>query len=220
MTENRLTHLPFIASGIGFGILFLFVFFRLYLHGGNERLFVLILLLKVVGLYTSYVLVLGSMKVPYFRRFCPRSRSFDCERVIDSPAGMIFGILHTADLGVLYFGGSLLVLVFSAFSGDFYHQAVYLGIFNLFTLPYTVFSVSYQAFKVRKWCALCLIVQLIFWLEFWQFFPFIFANRMVFNISFQLLYPVVLGFGIVMSLWPLVRVLLAKAYGHYSVEEK
>lgn len=192
--------------------MFLFVFIRLYFHGGNERLFVLILLLKSVGLYTSYVLVLGSLKAPYFRRFCPRSRSFDCERVIDSPGGTIFGIIHTADLGVLYFGGTLLILLFTAFSRDFYYHAVYLGIFNLFTLPYTFFSVLYQAFKVKKWCAMCLIVQLIFWLEFWQFFPFVFAHRMVFRIDLPLLYPVILGFGIVFFLWPLIRIMLERIW--------
>jgi hypothetical protein len=118
-----------------------------------------------------------------------------------------------ADLGVLYFAGTLLVLVSSAFSPDFYYHVLYLGVLNLFTLPYTLFSVAYQAFRVRKGCALCLIVQAVFWLEFWQFYPFVFGTPTALLFNLRLLYPVILGLGIPLFLWPLLRVLLERAYG-------
>jgi uncharacterized membrane protein len=200
----------------GFTLLLLFIFVRLYLRGGNEQLCALILLLKAVGLLASYLLVLGSLRVPFFKRFCPTSPWFDCQRVIDSPAGKIFGLVHVADLGMLYFTGTLLVLVSSAFTPNFYYHVIYLGAFNLLTLPYTMFSVAYQAFKVRKGCALCLIVQAIFWLEFWQFYPFVFGNPIVLKFNLNLLYPVILGLGIPFLLWPLVRNLLAKAHAPYN----
>jgi len=212
MTNLRRNTNFFVLSLGGFTLLLLFISVRLYFHGGNEQLCVLILLLKAVGLLASYLLVLGSLRVPFFKRFCPTSPWFDCQLVIDSPAGKIFGLVHAADLGVLYFAGTLLVLVSSAFSPDFYYHALYLGALNLFTLPYTLFSVAYQAFKVRRWCALCLIVQAVFWLEFWQFFPFVFGTPAIFAFSLRLLYPVILGLGIPLLLWPLVRYLLEKAY--------
>ncbi len=212
MIASNPTRLRFRVAAVICGSLLGFFFVRLYLYGGNERLCLLILLLKVVGLTASWLLLLGSLRVPFFKRFCPKSPVFDCQRVIDSPAGTVFGLIHTADLGVLYFGGSLLVLVFTAFSPGFYYQVVWLGLLNLLTLPYTIFSVSYQAFKVGKWCALCLIVQAVFWMEFWQFFPFLFANPVVFDFSLDRLTPFILGYGLILGLWPLLRYLLEKTY--------
>jgi uncharacterized membrane protein len=219
MMSRRHARILFLLPLSGFTLLGLFIFFRMYVHGGNERLCLLVLLLKVVGLLASFVLVLGTLKAPVFKRFCPRSPWFDCERVIDSPAGRVFGVIHVADLGVLYFAGTLMVLALSAFSPGFYYHAVFLGLLNLLTLPYTLFSVAYQAFRVRKWCALCLIVQLVFWLEFWQFFPFVFANPPVVRVNLRLLYPVILGLGIPLSSWPLIRYLLEKAYGPRLAEK-
>jgi len=216
----RITRLRFLATTAMIGLLLGFFFLRLFLFGGNERLCLLILLLKVVGLIASWVLLLGTLRVPFFKRFCPISPYFDCRRVIDSPAGKIFGVIHTADLGVLYFGGSLLVLMFTAFSPDFYFHVVLLGGLNLLTLPYTLFSVLYQAVKVRKWCALCLIVQAVFWMEFWQFFPFLFGNRVFLDFSLNRITPLILGFGLFLGAWPLVRHLLERAYSEYAGTEQ
>lgn len=212
MKDFHKTRLRFLATTTMAGMVLGFVFLRMYLFGGNERLCLLILLLKVVGLIASWVLLLGTLHVPFFKRFCPTSPHFDCRRVIDSPAGKVFGVIHAADLGVLYFGGSLLVLVFTAFSPDFYFYVVLLGGLNLLTLPYTLFSVMYQAFKVGKWCALCLIVQAVFWLEFWQFYPFLFGNPVFLDFSLNRITPLILGFGLFVCIWPLARHLLEKAY--------
>lgn len=201
-----------LPAASGFVLLLGLVFVRLYLHGGNERLCLLVLLLKAAGLFASFILVLGTLEAPFFKRFCPHGWRFDCKRVIDSPAGTLFGFIHLADLGVLYFASSLMLLVFTSFSPDFYYYVVFLGLLNLLTLPYTFFSVLYQAFAVRRWCALCLIVQLIFWLEFWQFFPFLFGNPVVFEFNLELLYPVIISFGIPLFFWPLLRYLLVMAY--------
>jgi uncharacterized membrane protein len=212
MAEKTRFALLLALSAAGLSLLTGYFFVRLYLHGGNERLCVLILLLKVVGLLASFVLVLGTLDAPVFRRFCPRNPLFDCKRVIDSPAGTVLGLIHAADMGVLYFAGTLLVLTISAFTPGFYYQALYLGLLNLLTLPYTLFSVAYQAFKVGKGCALCLIVQAVFWLEFWQFHPFVFGTRPRLSLGLAQFHPLLVGLALPAALWPLVRYLLDKAY--------
>lgn len=199
-------------SGYGFVLLLLLILVLLHRHGGNERLSILLILLKTSGLFASFVLVLGSLQAPFFDRFCPRHPRFDCKAVIGSPAGMIFSRIHVADLGVLYFSGSLLGLLICAFSPNYYYQVVLLGTLNLLALPYTFFSVSYQAFKLGRWCALCLIVQLIFWLEFWQFFPFIFARRPHFSFALPVLFPLLLVFSLSLLAWLQLRYLLSLAY--------
>lgn len=212
MPSQRKFSVALVVSSSGLALFLGYYFVRLYLHGGNEQLCALILLLKVVGLLASFVLVLGTLDAPVFKRFCPRNPIFDCKRVIDSPAGMVLGLVHTADLGVLYFAGTLLVLLISAFSPGFYYQALFLGLLNLLTLPYTIFSVAYQVFRMKRGCALCLIVQAVFWLEFWQFHPFVFGTRPVFAFDLPALHPLLIGLGLPAALWPLVRHLLEKAY--------
>jgi len=192
--------------------LLIFLLTRFYLAGGNEQLCLMIFLFKVIGFFTSWILMLGSLRAPFFKRFCPHNPLFDCQKVIDSPAGTLFGLIHTADLGALYFGGSLLSLLIAAFSPRFYHSVVILAGLNILALPYTLFSVAYQALRVKKWCALCLIVQGILWLEFWQFFPFLFQNPIRVAFSPANLYPLILGFGLLLAVWPFLRQLLDKAY--------
>ncbi len=212
MAEENSFKLKISLTAFFSAVLILFLFLRFYFQSGNERLCALIILLKVCGLFVSWILVLGTLDAPLFKRFCPHSPWFDCRKVINSPAGKIFNLIHTADLGVLYFGGSLLALIFSAFSYFFYFRLVFLALLNLLTLPYTLFSVLYQAFIIKKWCALCLIVQAIFWLEFWQFLPFLTTRQIALNFSLPVLTPLLTGFAIPLALWPLMRFLLSKAY--------
>lgn len=171
-----------------------------------------LVLLKTVGLGCSYLLVLGSLDAPVFQRFCPQGRWFDCHRVIGSPAGKPLGLVHMADLGTLYFGGSLLLLLWSAFSGHLYRHIIYLGVLNLITLLYTPFSLLYQALKVKKWCALCLLVLLVFWLEFSQFFPYLFTYPIQNGISPAQLGPFILFFGLAAILWVVTRMILGRIY--------
>lgn len=201
-----------ILAGSGLALILGYLFVRMVRHGGNEQLCALILLLKAVGLLASAVLVLGTVDAPVFKRFCPRNPIFDCRKVIHSPAGKMFGLIHAADMGVLYFASTLLLLALTVLTPDFYYYALLLAALNLLTLPYTLFSVAYQTFKVGKWCALCLIVQLVFWLEFWQFYPFLFGTPPQIEFSLSLIHPLVLAFGLPLALWPLVRHLVEKAY--------
>jgi hypothetical protein len=39
----------------------------------------------------------------------------------------------------------------------------FLAVINIFTLPYTLWSVWYQKVKAKQWCPLCLIVQALLW---------------------------------------------------------
>ena len=94
------------------------------------------------------------------------SKSTDCNAVIRSPASMVFGVIHLSELGLLYFLGGLVSLSISALAN---HSIVgLLAILNWLTLPYTFFSVYYQWQVIKKWCPLCLLVMVVFWLEFFS----------------------------------------------------
>ncbi|RYC69717.1 vitamin K epoxide reductase family protein [Spirosoma sordidisoli] len=97
----------------------------------------------------------------YLKKLCGISPKTDCHQVVNSPAGKLFGWFSMAEIGLVYFGSCLLAM---AWGGALVVST--LAWLNAAALPYTIFSVSYQAFVLRKWCTLCLIVQITLWLTF------------------------------------------------------
>ena len=90
----------------------------------------------------------------------------DCGKVLNSKASKLFAWLSMGDVGVIYFGFGTLLLIIASFTNEL-ESIVYLLVFlNLFTLPYTFFSVGYQRFVLKTWCPFCLTVMGILWIEF------------------------------------------------------
>jgi uncharacterized membrane protein len=179
------------------------------MKGDNYRLTIVLILLKTVGLVTSTTLVLGELGHPFFKKICIKGEKIDCYAVMESPAAKIMGLIPMADLGVLYFFGGITVIVFSVNNPLFFKQIFLLAILNLLTLPYTLFSVSYQALAVKKWCQLCLVVQFTFWLEFFQFYKFLKAGVPAFSLEDFFLFT--WGFGLPLLVWLVFRQSLQKA---------
>lgn len=96
------------------------------------------------------------------RRLCEASARTSCQTVLSSPAAAL-GPLSMADVGIAMFSGSLLVLtVAPAVGGDL----LLLGLLrwsSLAALPYTAFSIAYQGLVLRRWCPLCVLVQVVLW---------------------------------------------------------
>ncbi len=202
-----------IALG-GFSILFLVTFVLCWIKGGNQRLAIPIVMLKIFGFSASLLLVLGELGHPLFDRICPKWEKINCHAVLESPAAKIFGLIPTADLGGVYFLGGIILICFSVNNPHFFHQIYLLAILNLLTLPYTIFSVLYQAFVVKYWCFLCLIVQLLFWLEFWQFYQFLAAG--VPRFTFEDFLPILWSFGLPVLIWTPLRPVIKGAIEVYK----
>jgi len=110
---------------------------------------------KLTGLSVCVALFSGySNRNRLFESICPNGRISNCRRVIESPAGKIFGI-PMADLGILYFSGGFLALFLSLLSGQIKPSLFTLAILSVMVLPYTIFSIIYQALVIRSWCRLC-----------------------------------------------------------------
>ncbi|MGB0522524.1 MAG: vitamin K epoxide reductase family protein [Flammeovirgaceae bacterium] len=126
------------------------------------------LLLKGAGIVISILLLIQSIDKdnPFIAKLCNQSEKTSCKNVLASPASTIFGSLSMSEIGSFYFAGGFLTLVFSL-STSLVHEILWLLIgLNLLALPYTIFSIYYQAKVVKQWCPLCLGVQAILWLEF------------------------------------------------------
>jgi uncharacterized membrane protein len=193
----------------GFSGLFLATFVLSWLKGGNQRLAILIIILKLIGFGASFLLILGELGHPLFDSICPKWEKIDCHAVMQSPASKLFGLIPMADIGAVYFSGGIILICFSVIHPNFFNQVYVLAALNLLTLPYTIFSLLYQAFAVKYFCFLCLIVQLIFWLEFSQFYSFIFAGFPHFTAADFL--PVIWAFGLPLFAWIFFRPLVKKA---------
>lgn len=92
-------------------------------------------------------------------------KTTDCGKVLRSKASKPFSWLTMGDAGMIYFSSGVLLLIIAPFLDII--SIVYLLFFlNIFTLPYTLFSISYQYFILKSWCPFCLSVMVLLWIEF------------------------------------------------------
>ncbi|EAY24620.1 vitamin K epoxide reductase family protein [Microscilla marina] len=161
--------------------------------------------LKAVGLTTAVLLILKEEGISnaLVHKICDTNAKTSCGQVLDSPAAKLFGWLKMSHLGFIYFAGGSLALLTSLTSGNLFSIAVCLGVFTILALPYTIFSVYYQAMVVKKWCLLCLAVQLIFWLEFAAGFSLWSYDSRFFNATSIL--HIAVTFGVVVVFWLLFK---------------
>lgn len=129
--------------------------------------FWILFVLKLVGCVVSYFLVKHTLghSGKMMEKVCHMGKSTDCNAVLTSPAAKLFNRIGMSDIGVVYFSGGLLALLYSAISHTGFSFLVLLSVIAFCSLPYTLFSLYYQRFVVKKWCPFCLAVILILWLE-------------------------------------------------------
>lgn len=89
---------------------------------------------------------------------CRFHQAVDCNAVLTSPAATVGGKVSWSELGFFYFAGGFLAL---AIGLDNALVKSVLWALGWLALPYTLFSVYYQARVVGKWCSLCLMVQVL-----------------------------------------------------------
>jgi uncharacterized membrane protein len=169
---------------------------------------------KLSGLFICLTLFNES---PIMQYACAFGKKVNCRRVLNSPAGKLFGI-SMSELGIFYFSSGLLTLLLMHYMEQVELTIFLLAILNLLTLPYTIFSVLYQALVIKSWCLLCLSIQTLFWIEF-----FLLLNSIsigVSNISLPLTLPLIMGFAISVLVWIEIRNILIKAKRAVYLEQK
>lgn len=121
--------------------------------------FVLLLLMKMAGLYLSVMLVLKDLNIKnsLADTLCGLGRKTNCNSILNTGAARLFAWVHWSDIGVIYFLSGLIMISYADIN-DFALMA-YLSIG---ALGYAVYSIYYQALVAKIWCPLCLGVQAIF----------------------------------------------------------
>lgn len=152
---------------------------------------------KLIGTFVSSLLILNSIDSnnSFIRSICGNESKNDCNNILNSKAAKIWGGIGWAEIGFIYFFGGLIASFFVFFFSNS-TIANSLIILNFTALPYTIFSIYYQYNVAKSWCRLCLIIQLLFWLEFiigsnfWIDLKFIFDVKSIAIVAFSFLQPI------------------------------
>lgn len=160
-----------------FLIVFSLVFYTNNIYDNSGLVFLSVI--NLIGVYIGCLLVQKQMYIPSNQadKICSLLKKANCNSVLDSPAAKLMGAIGWSEIGLSYFISNIFITVF------FPHLISYLVLINICGLPYTIWSVWYQKYKVKEWCPLCLIIQALLWiicisnllfgyLSFFQFITF------------------------------------------------
>lgn len=114
------------------------------------------------GVYVAYLLLLKDNGVHSAAadRVCGIVQAGGCGRVLDDASSKLFGLYPWCEIGLTYFSVSLVTLLVAP------EYTRWLAAFAVCCLPYTVWSVTWQRFRIHAWCTLCLTVQALMWVIF------------------------------------------------------
>jgi uncharacterized membrane protein/protein-disulfide isomerase len=133
---------------------------------------VVLLIFKTVGLITSILLLIQSIdgNNPLVQVLCGGDQDQNCNAILTSKAAKVpikFGKngLSWSEVGFVYFAGTWLLLLFGGNNPLKWQALIFL---NIISLPYTFYSIYFQAFIAKQWCRLCTTVQIVLWLEFFS----------------------------------------------------
>lgn len=187
-------------------VLFLLICPMLYIGQGNRVISLLLCFFYMIGGSISMILMFIEEQQVHsaFNRICHIGANVSCSSVVSSPASRILGV-STATLGLTYFLGMLLWLTIYSYNCTITALTSWL---HLLITPLPFIFIYYQYRVIRKWCPLCLIVQLtillvlatyLFSTEFLSGFsfdviqPYLFTGLICFTLSFCL--------GVTLNAW-------------------
>lgn len=143
--------------------LFLYFFIRGGLYAHVSAWFVV--LFDLAGLFFTFHLVQKSLNIKskVGDRVCGVLEKGGCDSVLKTPAAKFFGLFGWSEVGLAYFGVSLLTLLL-------FPQAMgILAVCNALCLPFSFWSIWYQKTRAKAWCTLCVSVQCTLWLLFFSY---------------------------------------------------
>lgn len=121
--------------------------------------------IKLMGLLITVLLLIYKFDQDnkVIKSLCQSDDGDACATIINANGANITSFLSWSEVGFFYFIGTLLIFLFF-FERTGVGQA--LIILNISCLPFTFFSVYYQWRLAKRWCKLCMAVQIALWGEF------------------------------------------------------
>jgi len=138
-------------------------------EGLAEKVIPVLLFTKIAGIILSVLLILHEFEVylSFTDKLCHLNKATNCNTVLHDKASKVFGWFGWADIGFIYFTSGLIYLLQDSKATGLPIMAILAAL----SIPYPLFSIYYQGFVLKKWCPMCLGVQLILIAEFILLFP-------------------------------------------------
>jgi len=159
--RNEILHiLKHLLLAIALFLLLFIIGFNTKFHNYTSLIFAL--LINISGIYISYLLVLKQLHInnDFANKICTMfNNDGDCNIVLESKSSKILGF-SWSEIGLGYFISNVFIIII------FPSLYPYAAFINACSLPYTLWSIWYQKFKVNQWCTLCLFIQSILWVLF------------------------------------------------------
>jgi len=192
-------------------ILVLLVGFNSGFIGALSWQSVMLVLAKSAGLVVSVLLLVQALDKnnPLIQVLCTAGgKKADCSAILSSKAAQAFWGYSWSEIGSFYFAGTWLLALFGGGSPAVFKALLVL---NVLSLPYTFYSIYYQARVARQWCTLCCTIQALLWIEF---IPLLNTNLpLTFNFPVQLKDISVIAVCLLspVVLWAMIKPLFLKA---------
>lgn len=121
----------------------------------------LLLLSNSTGIILSVLLLSKQLKInsAYVNKICTIIKEGNCNDILESKSAKILNV-SWSEIGFGYFLSNIIIILYSK------DLVQYISIYNLFCLPYTIWSIWYQKYRAHKWCVLCVNVQIQMWILF------------------------------------------------------
>jgi len=162
----RNSRIPLCIAAFVMAILALIYLSNILYSGGHV---IGLFALNLVGLVTCLLLLGQSFanENRFLQKLCHVSRKTNCGKILNGKAAYITRWLSWSEVGFVFFTTSTVALLFSFFvSGNESHYTATAMVVITLALPFSIYSVFYQARVAKTWCILCLTVMVVFWLEF------------------------------------------------------
>ncbi len=123
-------------------------------------------LTSLLGIATSILLLLQSVKGgnDLLNKFCGIGQKSSCFHILATAEAKFLGWISWSDIGLFYFSFQLLLLFGLPYSAG--QQQIFIFVMACCCLPYTFYSFYLQAYKLKIWCPLCILVLSILWVQF------------------------------------------------------
>lgn len=148
----------------------------------------------VIGAIFSYYIVQEDLGIhnKIVSKVCETiSKSDGCKGVITDQSSKLFSIVSLSDLTVIYFTTFILTLATVG------HNSSILFVIACCSIPVILYSVYFQAVKLKKWCVLCIAVSTILITQF----IFIYISFDTFSLDLRYLIQLIFITTLIAVLW-------------------
>lgn len=122
----------------------------------------ILMAINLGGIFITWLLILKSLKVRSATadKVCGALQKHGCDHVLEDKASSFFGLFGWSEVGFAYFTVTTAILLL-------FPEAIRsLTLINGCCLPFTLWSIWYQKFRIKTWCTLCVITQCLLWAQF------------------------------------------------------